>query len=196
MKRVFDIVFAFVVITLLSPVFIIIPFLIVLDSKGGVFYFQKRVGKNFREFSIIKFRTMKAGSEKSGLLTVGQRDIRITRVGYILRKFKIDELPQFFNVLKGDMSVVGPRPEVKKYVQLYNEEQRKVLTVKPGITDFASVKFSDENRILAQYADAEEAYIKEIMPMKLELGLEYIREMSFGTDLRIILQTLRKVFFS
>lgn len=193
-KRLFDIVFSFTGIILLLPFFLLISVLVALSSKGGVFYVQKRVGKDGRDFSLFKFRTMHSGAERKGLLTVGAKDSRVTRVGYFLRKYKIDELPQLFNVLFGSMSLVGPRPEVRKYVELYNEEQKKVLTVKPGITDYASIEYSNENEILARSSAPEQTYISEIMPHKLALNLKYIREKSLFTDMRIVIRTLRKIF--
>lgn len=189
----FDIICSLIGILLLSPVFIIIALLVGLGSKGGVFYVQQRVGKNGKTFSLFKFRSMRTGSDKKGLLTVGARDSRITGVGYFLRKYKLDELPQLFNVLFGSMSLVGPRPEVRKYVDLYNEEQRKVLLVKPGITDYASIEYVNENEVLARSSNPEETYINEIMPHKLQLNLKYIREKSFSTDLKIIFGTLKKI---
>ena len=148
--RLFDFILSLLGLILLFPFFIIIAFLIVIDSGGSVFFKQSRVGKDNRDFQLLKFRTMKKGAEKSGLLTVGENDSRITRVGFFLRKYKLDELPQLVNVLKSEMSVVGPRPEVRKYVELYSTEQRKVLTVKPGITDFASIEYSNENELLGK----------------------------------------------
>src|SRR5258706_5360139 len=194
MKRVFDILFSFTSLIVLSPVFIITGILIKLDSKGKIFFVQKRVGKNSGEFSLLKFRTMREGSEKSGMLTIGEKDSRITRIGFYLRKYKLDEIPQFINVLKGDMSVVGPRPEVKKYVDLYSEEQKKILSVKPGITDIASIQFSGESAMLSKYPNAEEAYVREIMPAKLSLSLRYIRERSISTDITVIAKTAGKIF--
>jgi len=193
LKRLFDFIITFFAIIFLSPLILIIGFLIVIDSKGGIFYSQKRVGKNNLDFNLHKFRTMKTDSDKSGLLTVGAKDNRITKIGYYLRKFKIDELPQLFNVLKGDMSLVGPRPEVRKYVEIYNQSQMKVLTVKPGITDYASISYIDENTILGKSENPEKTYIEEIMPHKLELNLQYISEMSFFTDLKIIFKTIFKI---
>ncbi|MBK5283793.1 MAG: sugar transferase [Bacteroidia bacterium] len=193
MKRLFDFCFALIALILLFPFFIFIGILIKFDSKGGVFYFQKRVGKKFMDFAIIKFRTMKVGADSHGLLTVGDKDGRITSVGYYLRKYKLDELPQFFNVLKGEMSIVGPRPEVKKYVDLYTEKQRNILSVRPGITDYASIEFSDESKILSQYSDAEAGYVQEILPRKLELGLKYVHSRNFIGDLKILLLTFQKI---
>jgi lipopolysaccharide/colanic/teichoic acid biosynthesis glycosyltransferase len=193
LKRIFDIIFSIVGIIILFPFFLIIAMLIVIDSGFPVFYIQKRVGKNGKDFSLVKFRTMKKDSDKNGLLTVGENDPRITSVGYFLRKHKIDELPQLFNVFIGDMSFVGPRPEVRKYVEMYNEEQKMVLSVKPGITDYASIEYSDENTILSRSANPELFYICEIMPAKLKLNLKYIKEQNFFTDLKIILKTIKKI---
>jgi lipopolysaccharide/colanic/teichoic acid biosynthesis glycosyltransferase len=192
-KRCFDIVFAFIGILILIPVFIIIGILILIDSRGGIFYKQSRVGKNNEDFFILKFRTMKVDSDKKGLLTVGARDSRITRMGFFLRKYKLDELPQLFNVLLGDMSFIGPRPEVRKYVDMYNEVQKKVLNVKPGITDYASIEYSNENELLAKSDDPEQTYIEEVMPHKLLLNLKYIKEKGFVTDIRIIFRTIGKI---
>jgi lipopolysaccharide/colanic/teichoic acid biosynthesis glycosyltransferase len=193
LKRSFDFIVSLIALVLLSPIFILISLLVTVTSRGGIFYIQKRVGKNFREFGILKFRTMKPDSDKKGLLTVGGRDPRVTVVGYYLRKYKLDELPQLINVLIGDMSFVGPRPEVKKYVDLYNEEQKKVLSVKPGITDKASIAYSNENEVLAKYPDAEKAYIEIVMPAKLKLNLEYIEHRSFIGDLKLMAQTVFKI---
>ncbi len=167
--------------------------MVAIGSRGGIFYIQQRVGKNGNDFSLFKFRTMHTGADKKGLLTVGARDNRITGIGYFLRKYKLDELPQLFNVLLGTMSLVGPRPEVRKYVEMYNEEQKKVLNVQPGITDYASIEYSNENEVLAKSSNPEETYIKEIMPHKLQLNLKYIAEKSFVTDLKIIFRTLKKI---
>jgi lipopolysaccharide/colanic/teichoic acid biosynthesis glycosyltransferase len=193
LKRAFDIFFSFIGILLLLPFFLVISLLIILDSSGGIFYKQKRVGKNDKDFYLLKFRSMRTDADKKGLLTVGGRDPRITRIGYYLRNYKIDELPQLLNVLKGDMSLVGPRPEVRKYVSLYNNEQKKVLSVKPGITDYASIEYSNENEILGEAENPEQVYIDEIMPAKLQLNLKYIAEKSLATDFKIIFQTLRKI---
>lgn len=155
LKRLFDIVFSFVALVLLLPVFIVVAVWIKLDSPGPVFFLQERIGKDFISFKLFKFRSMQTNAEQKGQLTVGMRDSRITASGYFLRKYKIDELPQLINVLIGEMSFVGPRPEVKKYVDLYNEQQRKVLSVKPGITDYASLQFSNENEILGKSENPE-----------------------------------------
>jgi lipopolysaccharide/colanic/teichoic acid biosynthesis glycosyltransferase len=193
LKRAFDIFFSFLGVILLLPFFLIIALLIILDSKGGIFYKQLRVGKHNSDFYLLKFRSMRTDADKKGLLTVGGRDPRITRIGYYLRKYKIDELPQLLNVLKGDMSLVGPRPEVRKYVSLYNEEQQKVLSVQPGITDYASIEYSNENEILGAAENPEQVYVDEIMPAKLKLNLRYIAEKSLATDFKIILRTFRKI---
>ena len=193
-KRVFDIVFSLLLLLLLSPLLLVFAFVVALSSPGGAFFSQERVGKGGRFFRLMKFRTMRPGSEAHGQLTIGGRDPRVTVVGYFLRKTKLDELPQLWNVLVGDMSVVGPRPEVPKYVALYSLEQRKVLSVRPGITGMASIDYIDENEMLARAADPEKVYIREVMPAKLALDLTYVRERSFLLDLRIILATVGKVF--
>jgi len=193
MKSLFDFIFSLTGIIILVPFFLLFAIMIIIDSGLPVFYFQKRVGKNETDFFLLKFRTMKKDSDKKGLLTVGEKDSRITRIGYYLRKYKIDELPQLFNVLIGDMSLVGPRPEVRKYVELYNEEQKKVLSVKPGITDYASIEFSNENELISKANNPEEYYVKEIMPVKLKLNLKYISEQSFFTDIKIIFRTIFKI---
>ena len=193
LKRVFDIICSLFGIVILLPVFVIISIFILLDSKGGIFYRQIRAGKNNADFSLLKFRTMQTDADKKGLLTVGNKDSRVTRIGYFLRKYKVDELPQLFNVLFGSMSLVGPRPEVPKYVSLYNDEQKKVLSVKPGITDYASIEYINENEILAKSANPEQTYITEIMPHKLSINLKYINEKSFATDIKIICKTLAKI---
>ncbi len=171
---------------------IIIAILIKLDSKGPIFFKQVRVTKNGREFKIFKYRTMKVGSDKYSQITVG-KDSRITKVGDFLRKYKLDEIPQLINVLIGDMSLVGPRPEVPKYVALYTEEQREILKVRAGITDYASIEFSNENDILANETDPEKAYIEKIMPRKIELNKKYLSEISVMTDIKIILLTIKKI---
>jgi lipopolysaccharide/colanic/teichoic acid biosynthesis glycosyltransferase len=195
-KRLFDVFFSGLGLILLLPFFTILAFLIAVDSKGGVFYKQVRVGKNGVDFSLFKFRSMRTDSDKLGLLTVGGRDPRITKVGYYIRKFKIDELSQLINVFIGDMSLVGPRPEVRKYVDLYNSEQLMVLSVRPGITDNASIKYFNENDLLAKSSNPEETYIKEVMPEKLKLNLEYISSYKTFSDIKIIFMTISKVFFN
>ena len=171
---------------------IIIAILIKLDSKGPIFFKQVRVTKNGREFKIFKYRTMRVGSDKYSQITVG-KDSRITKVGDFLRRYKLDEIPQLINVLLGDMSLVGPRPEVPKYVALYTEEQREILKVRAGITDYASIEFSNENDILANETDPEKAYIEKIMPRKIELNKKYLSEISVMTDIKIILLTIKKI---
>ena len=193
LKRIFDIFFSFLGLILLLIPFLIIALLISIDSRGGVFYKQVRVGKNGVDFKLFKFRSMRTDADKAGLLTVGGRDNRITKIGYGLRKSKMDELPQLLNVLIGDMSLVGPRPEVRKYVDLYNQEQKQVLSVKPGITDYASIEYSDENELLGKAENPEEVYINEIMPAKLKLNLKYIAEQGVLTDLKIIFKTIGKI---
>lgn len=194
MKRLFDITFAFVGLVLLLPLFLFISIWILLDSRGGIFYRQTRVGKSGVDFKLWKFRSMRPDSDKKGLLTVGGRDPRITRSGYFLRKTKMDELPQLINVLIGDMSFVGPRPEVRKYVELYSNEQKKVLNVRPGITDIASLEYFEESELLAKSSDPEKTYIEEIMPAKLKLNLQYIDKASLGTDIGMIFKTIGRIF--
>lgn len=194
MKRIFDLVVSFTAIVLLLPIFLIISILIVTTSRGGAFYLQTRVGRNGKHFRIIKFRTMYKDSDRKGLLTVGKRDPRVTPVGYFLRKTKLDELPQLFNILLGQMSFVGPRPEVPKYVEMYTEEQKKVLSVRPGLTDYASLAYINENEILSRAENPEDFYIQVVMPAKLELNLRYINEQSLLTDLKIIFKTIMRIF--
>lgn len=181
------------VLLLLLPFWLIIAMAIVLESRGGVFYRQIRVGKDNKDFYLYKFRTMRTGSDQKGLLTVGERDSRITRVGYFLRKYKIDEFPQLLNVLKGDMSIVGPRPEVRKYVDMYTPEQMRVLSVRPGLTDYASIRYVNENELLAESENPEQTYIQEIMPDKLMLNLKYVDEQSPWVDLKIVWQTIMAI---
>lgn len=195
LKRSFDILFSLLLLLLLLPLLVLFTLVVALTSPGSAFFRQVRVGRGGKEFRLLKFRTMRTGSEAKGQLTIGGRDPRITGVGYFLRKTKLDELPQIWNVLVGDMSVVGPRPEVPKYVALYTAEQRAVLDVRPGITGMASIDYIDENEILARAADPERAYIQEVMPAKLALDLRYVREHSMVLDLRIIGATIRRVFF-
>jgi lipopolysaccharide/colanic/teichoic acid biosynthesis glycosyltransferase len=192
-KRCFDIFASVLVLLVLSPFFLLLCLAIVIDSGGGIFFTQKRVGKNNRDFHLYKFRSMVSNAEKSGQLTVGTNDRRITRVGGFIRKYKLDEFPQLINIIKGDMSIVGPRPEVRKYVDLYNEEQLKVLSVRPGLTDYASLEYINENEILGKASDPEKVYIEEIMPAKLQLNLRYIQEQGLKTDLKIIFRTIGKI---
>ena len=194
MIRFLDIIFSTLGIILLLPFFIIICLIIKTDSKGGCFYIQERIGKDGKPFGILKFRTMRSGADSDGLLTIGTHDKRITRIGNLLRKTKIDELPQLWNVLKGEMSIVGPRPEVEKYVLLYSEEQRKVLTVRPGITDYASIEYVNENEILSQANDPDRTYIEEVMPHKIRLSMKYLEHYTVSEYFKIIFLTLKKVF--
>lgn len=193
LKRLFDIVSSAFGLLLLSPVFFIVFIWIKLDSKGPVFYKQVRVGKVGKDFKILKFRSMRQDSDKGSLITVGGRDPRVTRSGYYIRKYKLDELPQLINVLKGDMSIVGPRPEVRRYVDLYTKEQLRVLTVKPGITDIASIKYRNENELLEKAEDPNKVYIETIMPDKLKYNLEYIDKQSFLFDIQLIFKTFKEV---
>lgn len=193
MKRLFDILSSAIALILLSPILIVLAVAIMIDSKGGVFYKQKRIGKNGKAFMLYKFRSMRSGADRKGLITVGSNDNRTTKVGRFIRKYKLDELPQLINILKNEMSVVGPRPEVEKYVQLYTAEQRKVLSVKPGLTDLASLAYINENEILGQAKDPEKTYVEQIMPAKLRLNLEYIEKQSFWFDLKIIAKTLMRI---
>lgn len=192
-KRAFDLLVATILLIFLAPLFLLFIIIIRVGSNGPAFYLQTRVGLHGKDFKIFKFRTMYTGSDKKGLLTVGGKDQRITPAGVFLRKYKLDELPQLINVFIGDMSLVGPRPEVRKYVDLYKDEQLRVLDVKPGITDYASIEYSNENELLAGADDPEKEYINTIMPAKLKLNLKYIAEKSLITDLKIILRTLAKI---
>lgn len=193
MIRVFDIIISFLLIVILSPILILIGILIMIESKGGVFYLQERIGYNEKPFRLFKFRSMVTNADKSGFLTIGMNDSRITNVGYFIRKFKIDELPQLINVLIGDMSMVGPRPEVRKYVEFYTKEQLKVLSVRPGITDYASIVYVDENILLGSATDPEKIYIEEIMPHKILLNMKYIENQCLKEYFHIILLTLLKL---
>lgn len=194
-KRIFDFSFALLGIVFLFPLLFILWLLVALTSKGGGFYRQSRVGKDNRDFRLWKFRTMYIQSDQTGLLTIGGRDPRITPLGYFLRKYKLDELPQLINVINGDMSLVGPRPEVRKYVNLYTSIQREVLSIKPGITDYASIEYANENELLSKANDPEKFYIEEVMPAKLILNLKYIHEKSLWTDLRIIALTFKRILW-
>jgi lipopolysaccharide/colanic/teichoic acid biosynthesis glycosyltransferase len=193
LKRIFDIFFALFALLLFLPFGLILALIISLESHGGVFYKQERIGQFGKPFKLLKFRSMKTGSDKKGLLTVGMNDSRITKSGHFIRKFKLDEMPQFINVLKGDMSIVGPRPEVKKYVDLYTEEQKSILNVKPGITDYASLEYFKENEILGRADDPEKTYISEILPNKLTINERYLKNPSILVDLKIIIRTFLKI---
>jgi len=191
--RLADIIFSLLGILVLSPLFLLIGIWVKIDSKGPMLFNQQRVGRWSRDFFLHKIRTMKVNSEALGQLTVGGRDPRITGAGYVLRKYKLDELPQLFNVLKGEMSLVGPRPEVRRYVDEYTSQQKSVLNVKPGITDYASISFVDENDILSASDNPELAYIKEVMPEKLKLNQKFIEDPSFGNYLKVIILTALKI---
>ncbi|MDD2961548.1 MAG: sugar transferase [Muribaculaceae bacterium] len=190
MKRAFDILASGIGLILLSPILFFISIWIKLDSKGPVFYKQVRVGKGNKDFKIFKFRSMRIGADKGSLITIGGHDSRITRSGYFIRKYKIDELPQLINVFIGDMSLVGPRPEVRRYVDLYNEVQQKVLTVRPGITDVASIKYRNENEILGGVSNPDDYYVKIIMPDKLSMNINYIANRTFMKDIKLIFFTV------
>lgn len=193
LKRIFDVCFSLTCIVALSPLLIAIPILIISDSGMPVFYRQKRVGKDGIEFSLFKFRTMVLNADKQGYLTIGSRDPRITRIGYFLRKYKLDELPQLFNVLTGDMSMVGPRPEVTKYVKLYTPFQLKVLSVKPGITDWASINYFNESELLQKAENPEKMYVDKIIPLKIKQNLQYINRQSLLGDLSILFCTVKRI---
>lgn len=189
MIRFFDVVFSGIGLILLSPLFFVLYVLIRLESKGGGFYAQERIGKDGVPFKLYKFRSMRQDADKGSLITVGGHDPRITKMGYFIRKYKLDELPQLWNVFIGDMSLVGPRPEVEKYTRLYTPEQRMVLSVVPGITDWASIEYVDENVILGQAEDPDKAYIEKIMPDKIKYNMKYINHKSIGEYFKIIFMT-------
>ncbi len=189
MKRLFDITASACGLLILSPLLLLVALWIKLDSPGPVFFRQVRVGLHNRDFRIFKFRSMRVGADKGSLVTIGGRDPRVTRSGYFIRKFKIDELPQLINVFIGDMSIVGPRPEVRHYVNYYTPEQMRVFDVRPGITDPASIKFRNENELLEQAQDPEQYYIQVIMQDKIKSYLEYVNQHSFWYDIKIIFQT-------
>ncbi len=194
MKRLSDITGAALALTLLSPLMAAIAVVIKLDDGGPVFFAQNRMGRGFRAFRLYKFRTMAADAAETGLSITAAGDPRITRVGSFLRRTKLDELPQLINVIKGDMSLVGPRPEVAKYVFLFRREYEDVLAVRPGMTDYASLEFYDEQKLLATYADRERAYVEELLPRKLELYYDYLRRRGFWTDASIIARTFKRSF--
>jgi len=194
-KRYFDIIFSIFLLILFIPLWIIIPVLIKLDSSGRIIFKQKRVGLNSQYFTMYKLRTMKEGVPDLPAEEVSDHSGMYTKVGVFLRRFSIDEIPQLINILKGDMSFVGPRPEVRKYVELYNERQKQVLKIKPGLTDYASLEYINESEILSKAVNPEKVYIEEIMPSKLELNLKYITESSIKTDMKIIYKTLRKILY-
>lgn len=193
MKRLFDVLLSIIILLLFLPFGLLIALLVVTGSRGGVFYIQERIGRHGKPFGLYKFRTMRTHADREGKLTVGMRDPRITRVGYFLRKYKLDEFPQFLNVISGDMSIVGPRPEVEEYVRLYNAEQREILNVRPGITDIASLEYFRENELLGNASDPQKVYIEEIMPAKIELNKKYLKNPTLGNDLRIMWRTFLKI---
>ena len=193
MKRLLDITASGCGLLVLSPVFLILAIWIKIDSKGPVFYRQVRVGKNGKDFRIFKFRSMVINADKGSLITVGGRDPRVTRSGYYIRKYKLDELAQLINVFIGDMSLVGPRPEVRRYVDLYTEEQKKVLVVRPGITDYASIEYMDENVLLERSSDPDKTYIEEIIPVKINLNMRYINNPTLYEYFKLIFLTIFRI---
>ncbi len=195
MKRLFDLLFSSIGLLLLQPLFVATAIMIKVDSTGPIFFRQERIGKNFRRFMIYKFRTMVVNAEKKGLRITSGGDRRVTKVGRMLRKFKIDELPQLFNVLKGDMSLVGPRPEVEEYVTLYEKDYREILKRRPGITDVSSIIFREEEAFLNNQVDPEGYYKKILLPEKIRLAKEYIEKSSFLYDLKLVLNTLHRIFY-
>ena len=195
MKRLFDIVASGLGLIILCPLFLILAIWIKLDSPGPVFYRQVRVGRYNKDFRIFKFRSMRIGADRGSLVTIGARDARVTNSGYYIRKFKLDEFPQLINVFIGDMSLVGPRPEVRHYVDYWTPEQMRVLDVRPGMTDPASIKFRNENELMEKAEDPESYYINELMQEKLNLYLEYVDNRSFLGDIGLIFKTVWLVFF-
>ena len=189
MKRLFDTVFSIFGLVFLAPILLLIVLLLLATLNGTVIYKQVRVGRNNKDFKIFKFRTMYVNADKLGLLSVGNRDPRITQIGYYLRKFKLDELPQLLNVLKGDMSFVGPRPEVRKYVNFYNQKQMNVFKVRPGITDLASIEFRNESELLSNQEDPDSYYVNVIMPKKLQTNLDYLEKRKLIKDVGVIVKT-------
>lgn len=193
LKRTFDVIASGLGLICLSPLFVFLAVWIKTDSKGPVFYRQTRVGKDNKNFRIYKFRSMRPDSDKMGLITVGGHDPRVTRSGYYIRKYKLDEFPQLINVFLGDMSLVGPRPEVRKYVEMYDENQMRILSVRPGITSLASIRYRNENEILAESENPDETYIKVVMPCKLAIDLEYVDKASFVNDIKLIFSTFKEI---
>ncbi|MBP3253565.1 MAG: sugar transferase [Bacteroidales bacterium] len=193
MKRLFDIVFSLLGLIATCWLFALIALAIKISSKGGVFYKQYRVGKDNKDFLLYKFRSMRIGADKGPLITVGGKDPRVTRIGYYIRKYKLDELPQLINVLKGDMSFVGPRPEVRYYVDMYNDTQRRVLDVRPGITDPASIAYRNENELLARQSDPQQYYIDVIMPDKLRINAQYLQNRTLLSDIKVIFRTFAAI---
>lgn len=193
MKRLFDIIASGLGLIVLSPLFAVLAVWIKADSPGPVFYRQTRVGRGNRDFRVYKFRSMRPDSDRLGLITVGGHDPRVTRSGYYIRKYKLDEFPQLINVFVGDMSLVGPRPEVRKYVDMYTPEQMRVLSVRPGITSLASIRYRNENDILAAAPDPDRCYIEQVMPDKLAIDLEYVDRATFWNDIKLIFSTFREI---
>lgn len=193
MKRIFDILCSVFILTIFFPFGLVLSLLIALESRGGVFYRQERIGKNGVPFKLFKFRSMRQDADKSGKLTVGMRDPRITKTGLFIRKYKLDEFPQFINVILGDMSIVGPRPEVREYTDLYTPEQRQILNVRPGITDLASLEYFEENDLLGKSENPQKTYIEEIMPAKIELNKRYLANPTLANDLKIMWATFRRI---
>ena len=193
MKRLFDLLASAAGLLVLSPLFLLLALWVKSDSPGPVFYRQTRVGRGNRDFRLFKFRSMRPDSDKLGLITVGGHDPRVTRSGYYIRKYKLDEFPQLINVFKGDMSLVGPRPEVRKYVDMYTPEQMRVLSVRPGITSLASIRYRNENEILAKADDPDRCYIEKVMPDKLAIDLEYVDRATLWNDIRLIFSTFREI---
>lgn len=193
LKRAFDLIFSILGLILLFPLLLFISLLIKLDSKGPVLFMQGRVGKNNIDFDIYKFRTMRIQSDEKGLLTLGNKDSRITRIGYFLRRYKIDEFPQLINIIKGNMSFVGPRPELRYYVNFYNEDDMEIFKVRPGITGLASLKYRNEVELLKQAEDPETFFIETIIPDKLKFNKAYIKKQNFFFDLKLIALTIIKV---
>jgi len=188
--RLFDVVIAFTVLLIFAPLLIIVALIIKLTSKGPVLFRQVRVGRHDIDFRILKFRTMLINADKLGSLTVGARDPRVTSIGYFLRKYKLDELPQLINVLIGDMSIVGPRPELRKYVDMYTSEQKKILAIRPGITDYASIEYRNENELLAAAANPELFYIEQVMPQKIRLNYKYLHNRNPVNYFKVIFSTI------
>lgn len=193
-KRILDIVFAFLGLIFLLPLFLLISLLVMIDNPGRILFLQERVGRYEKTFRVIKFRTMKKDAHKKGLITLGSRDKRITRTGYFLRRYKLDEIPQVWNIIRGDMSFVGPRPEVKKYMELLSAEEKRYLAIRPGLTSLAALEYLKVNELLASSRHPEQTYIGEVMPAKLAMNLKYLEDMGFRTDLRILLRTIPALF--
>ena len=193
MKRLFDIIFSLLFLIIFFPFGLLISLWILIESRGGIFYKQERIGLLGKPFYLLKFRSMRPDADKSGKLTIGMRDPRITNSGYFIRKYKLDEFPQFINVLKGEMSIVGPRPEVQEYVELYTENQRQILNVKPGITDYASLEYFHENEILGKSDNPQQTYIDIVMPEKLKLNQKYISRPTIVQDIQIMWKTFMKI---